>query len=147
MSSNVFAAPLRLDLRPGRRRRIWRWLTHLAVLSTLPLLQSPWLMVVVLACLLLNLYRTRKTLPLTLLWQSDGQWTLFENGKAVSAQLTGSMFVQAWLVIVSLRSGNSRGLRYISLFPDELPESVFRRLRVRLRMHREEAAESGSAQP
>jgi hypothetical protein len=146
MSSNVFAAPLRLDVKPARRRRVWRWASHLAVFTTLPLLQSPWLMAVVLACLMLNLYRTRTASLLTLLWRSDDHWTLFENGKAASAQLEGVAFVQPWLVILPLRPVDSYRLRCIPLFPDELPEPAFRQLRVRLRMHREVVTEAGGVQ-
>jgi len=87
---------------------------------------------------MLSLYRTRTASPLTLLWRSDDQWTLYENGIAVSAQLEGIAFVQTWLVILPLRPINSRRLRHIPLFPDELPEPAFRRLRVRLRMHQAE---------
>lgn len=118
----------------------------MAALSTLPLLQSPWLMLVVLACLILSLYRTRTTSPFTLLWRNDDHWTLFENGEAVSAQLVGIAFVQPWLVILPLRPMSSRGMRYVSLFPDEVPETTFRRLRVRLRMHQEAVDDAGDAQ-
>lgn len=133
MSFNVFAAPLRLDLKPARQRRAWRWLTHLAALTTLPLLQSPWLMVVVVAIVLVSLYRTHSASRLTLLWSSDDHWTLFEDGRGVTARLAGPAFVQVWLVILPLRLDASRVLRHIAVFPDEVPEQIFRRLRVRLR--------------
>lgn len=147
MSSNVFAAPLRLDLKPARQRRTWRWLTHFTVLTTLPLLQSPWLIVVVIAIVLVSLYRTHSASRLTLLWSSDDQWTLFEDGKGVTARLAGPAFVQAWLVILPLKLNSSRVLRHITVFPDEVPEQIFRRLRVRLRMSQVDEAAVDEMQP
>lgn len=147
MSFNVFAAPLRFDLKPARQRRAWRWLTHLAALTTLPLLQSPWLIAVVVAAVLVSLYHTRSASQLILLWSSDDHWTLFEDGKGVTARLAGSAFVQIWLVILPLRLDDSGILRHIAVFPDEVPEKIFRRLRVRLRTCQSNEAAVDDMQP
>lgn len=136
MLSNAFAAPLRLELKPSYQRRYWRWFTHLVVLATLPLLQSVWLMAGIAALILLSLYRTRTESKLVLLWHADGHWTLFEDGTASPASLTGTAFVQSWLVILPLSVGSSAALRYIPVFPDMLSAETFRRLRVGLRTGR-----------
>lgn len=138
MSSNAFAAPLRLEFKASYQRRYWRWFTHLVVLASLPLLQPVWLIVGIAALILLSLYRTRTESTLVLLWHSDGHWTLFEDGNISSASLAGPAFVQSWLVILPLRVGASGGLRYIPVFPDMLAVELFRRLRVGLRTGRGE---------
>lgn len=136
MSSNASAAALRLELQPSRQRRGWRWLTHLAVAATLPLLQSPWLTAAVAVAVLLSLYRARAEPYVTLLWHSDGHWTWFEDDGESEATLAEAPFVQPWLVILPLRLEGRRWIRRIAIFPDSLPEQDFRRLRVRLRSGR-----------
>ena len=141
MSSNAYAAALRLEFKPSRQRRYWRWLTHLVVTATVPMLQSPWLIAVVVLVVLLSLYRSRTEPSITLLWHGDGRWTLFEDGGESEAVLAETPFVQTWLVILPLRVNNQYTVRRIALFPDTLPGDVFRRLRVRLRNRRDESGE------
>ena len=133
MSSRESAAPLRLELRPSRRRRQWRRLTHLAALASLPLLQSCWLAAAVFGAVALSWHASRREPALTLLWQGDGRWSLFEDGGEYGAALAEHPFVQPWLVILPLRVEGLRRVRRIAVFPDSLPEQDFRRLRVRLR--------------
>ena len=134
MSSNAYAAALRLELKPSRQRRWWRWLTHLAVAATLPMLQSPWLIAAVVVILLLNLYQSRAEPAITLLWHSDGRWTLFEAGSDMAVSLAEPPFIQSWLVILPLRVDAQHRARHIAIFPDMLPAQEFRRLRARLRL-------------
>lgn len=136
MSSNASAAALRLEFKPSRQRCYWRWLTHLLVLTTLPMLQSPWLIAAVVIVLLLSLYRSHIEPVITLLWHSDGHWTLFENGGEMAVTLAEAAFIQPWLVILPLRVDTQRRVRRIAIFPDMLPAREFRRLRVRLRSGR-----------
>jgi hypothetical protein len=143
MSSNAYAAALRLELKPSRQHRWWRWLTHLAVATTLPMLQSPWLITAVAAVLLLSLYRSRTAPDITLLWHSDGRWTLFENGDETAVTLAESAFIQPWLVILPLRIGSQRRVQRIAIFQDMLPAQDFRRLRVRLRSRRDDVLKAG----
>ncbi len=137
MSSNAYAAALRLELKPSRQCRWWRWLTHLAVAATLSMLQSPWLIVAVAVVLLLSLYRSRIEPAITLLWHGDGHWTMFEDGVETAVTLAESAFIQPWLVILPLRVDTQRRVQRIVIFPDMLPEQDFRRLRVRLRSRHE----------
>ncbi|HEY9199754.1 MAG TPA: protein YgfX [Gammaproteobacteria bacterium] len=139
MSSNAYAAALRLELRPSRQRRGWHRLTHLAVLVSVPLLQSPWLMVAVLAAVAASWFRSHAEQKIILLWDSDGGWKLFEEAGESAAVLAAAPFVQSWLVILPLRMDGRHRVRHVVLFPDMLPAEEFRRLRVRL--HRERAAE------
>ncbi|MBI5041670.1 MAG: hypothetical protein HZB57_10885 [Gammaproteobacteria bacterium] len=143
MSSNAYAAALRLELKPSRQRRYWRWLTHAAVASTLPMLQSIWLIAAVTGVLLLSLYRSRTEPAITLLWHSDGRWTMFEGGGEIAVALAESTFIQPWLVILPLRVDTQRRVRRIAIFSDMLPEQEFRRLRVRLRSRRDEVLVAG----
>ena len=59
-------------------------------------------------------------------------------------RIEGSSFVWSWLIVLHLRTAESRLRRRITLFPDSVDEEVFRRLRVRLRWCRtaEEVAPS-----
>lgn len=132
MSSNTYAAPLRLEFAPSRRRVLWRRLTHGAAAATLPILPSPWLAVAVAALVLLSWYRSRAEPALTLLAHAEGQWTLFEADRVSEAVCAGAPFVQPWLIILPLRIGGRRRVRRIAVFPDMLPAREFRRLRVRL---------------
>lgn len=136
MSSNAYAAALRLELKPSRQRRRWRWLTHLAVLATLPMLQSPWLIATVIAGVLMSWHRTRGEPAITLLWHADGRWTLYDTADETEAALGDTPFIQPWLVILPLRLSDRRRVRRIAIFPDSLPAQEFRRFRVRLRNER-----------
>ena len=133
MSSRESAAPLRLEFRSSRRRRQWRWLTHLAALASLPLLHSHWLAMAVFLAVLASWQCSRREPAITLLWHSDGRWSLFEDGRDFEAVLAGTPFVQTWLVILPLRVEGRRRVRRIAVFPDCLSGEDFRRLRVRLR--------------
>ena len=143
MSSNAYAAALRLELKPSRQRRYWRWLTHLTVAATLPMLQSPWLVAAVVVILLLSLSRSRTEPAITLLWHGDGRWTLFEAGSKMAVSLAEPPFIQPWLVILPLRVDALRHARRITVFPDMLPAQDFRRLRVRLRSRRDNVLKAG----
>ena len=143
MSSNVYAAALRLELKPSRQRRYWRWLTHLIVVATLPMLQSFWLIPAVAALVLLSLYRSPTEPAITLLWHSDGRWSFFKEGVEVAATLAEAAFIQPWLVILPLRIGSQRRVQRIAIFPDMLPAQDFRRLRVRLRSRRDDVLKAG----
>lgn len=133
MSSRESAAPLRLELRPSHRRRQWRRLTHLAALACLPLLQSFWLAAAVSGAVALSWHVSRREPARTLLWQDEGRWSLCADGHESAATLAAAPFVQTWLVILPLRVEGQRRVRRIAVFPDNLPEQDFRRLRVRLR--------------
>ena len=143
MSSNAYAAALRLELKPSRQRRYWRWLTHLSVVATLPMLQSFWLISAVAAVVLLSLYRSSTEPDITLLWHSDGRWSLFREGGETAATLAEAAFIQPWLVILPLRVDAQRRVQRIVIFPDMLPAQEFRRLRVKLRSRRDAVLKAG----
>ncbi len=107
------------------------------------MLQSPWLVAAVVVILLLSLYRSRAEPTITLLWHSDGRWTLFEDGSEMAVSLAEPPFIQPWLVILPLRVDAQRRARRIAIFPDMLPAQDFRRLRVRLRSRREDVLKAG----
>ena len=133
MSSNVFGAPLRLELLPSRRLRRWRLLVHGAGVLTVPLLQSPTLGVCVL-CLLLISFFHRAAMPSALLWRSDGRWECTIGASLEQAELARSAVVQPWLVILPLRCEGRHRVRHLVVVPDMLSAQDFRRLRVRLRI-------------
>lgn len=132
MSSSIFGAPLRLELGPSRRLRVWRWLVHGAAAATVPLLQSLPLAACIAALLLSSFFR-RTDSPTTLLLRSDGSWECVIEGRVEPAVLARAAYVQPWSVILPLKCAGRRRIRYIVLLPDMLPADVFRRLRVRLR--------------
>ncbi|MFN2308827.1 MAG: protein YgfX [Gammaproteobacteria bacterium] len=133
MSSSGYAAALRLEFKPSRLRRQWLWLVHLAAALTLPLLPTPGMAAAIAGLLLLSLYHTRRTPVITLLWDSAGRWTWYEDGVEVDAVLAGRAFIQPWLVVLPLRRADAGRVRPIAVFPDMLTADTFRHLRVRLR--------------
>lgn len=133
MSYNASVTALRLELRPSRLRRNWRWATHIAAASTVPMLQSPGLIAAVVVALLLSLYCSRSGPAITLLWDSAGRWTLYRDDSETDATLDGSAFIQPWLVILPLRRADTGRMHRLAIFPDMLSAQDFRRLRVRLR--------------
>ena len=133
MSSNVFGAPLRLELLPSRRLRRWRLLVHGAGVLTVPLLQSPTLGVCVFFLLLVSFFH-RPAVPSALLWRSDGHWECTIGGSLEQAELARSAVVQPWLVILPLRCEGRHRIRHLVVVSDMLPAQDFRRLRVRLRI-------------
>ncbi len=143
MSFNTYAAALRLELKPSRQRRVWRLLSHLTIVATLPRLQSFWLGAAVAVVVLLSLYRSTTEPDITLLWHSDGRWTMFENGDETAVTLAESAFIQPWLVILPLHVDARHHVRRIAIFPDMLSTQEFRRLRVRLRSRRGEIVKIG----
>ena len=62
------------------------------------------------------------------------------SGQVVAATLLPQAVVLRWLVIMHFR-GPDRKLRHVVILPDMLPAAVFRRLRVRLRMALQQAAD------
>lgn len=144
MSSNAYATPLRLDLKPSvilARLTGAAYLCALAamVLSGIEFWQKA------LAGLLLagggifhllgyplgnNRHRIR-----SLVWNSGTAWEIVRKDSGESASLGPETLVFAWLVILQLKPEQGRWL-YLPILPDMLDKDDFRRLRVRLRMLR-----------
>ncbi len=131
--SSIISAALRLELKPSPLARRWRWLAHLVAAAAIPLLQSPLLMIASAAIVLLSLALSRRQESLTLLWDSDGNWTCHRVGQERALGLAESPVVQPWLIILAFRVHGQRRIRRIVIFPDAVDETSFRRLRVRLR--------------
>lgn len=143
--SDVFEAPLRLELRPSRSLRRWLIAVHAtALLSTL--LQPLWpgfaLLLVVAASAGTGWRRWRQAPP-QLLWRADGDWELATDGGGGTLRLGRRPVVHPRLVVIPLRPVAGGRLRHITVLPDMLDAASFRRLRVRLRRHRGDAADLG----
>ena len=62
------------------------------------------------------------------------------SGQLVAATLLPQAIVLPWLVILHFR-GPGRKLRHLVILPDMLPATLFRRLRVRIRMTLQQATD------
>ncbi len=137
--SNVFEAPLRLELRASRHRTGWLIAVHVLMLSTLPWLPSSGVRLLVVALVSVSLLRELHTHArnaarvVTLLWRSDGFWEIGAGSSRDIAVLSGPAFVHPRLVVLPLGKPGRRSRRHIAIFADSLDATAFRRLRVRLR--------------
>ena len=143
MSHARYDAPLVLE--PGRSRQLILFLlvTHgLAVLALLlplrlPLVVQASLLVLVIASLLVSLYRYGSPARVRLVQDVEGEWRLEEpDGSTVPVELEDG-YVTAFLCILRLRTAAGEARRLLIL-PDMLDATTRRRLRVRLRQRRAE---------
>ena len=139
MSHVAYASPLVLE--PGRSRYLMVYLvvSHalalvaLAVPLNLPLLPRLVLASVVIVSYVWQITRVR---PRRLVWQSDGDWSLFdEEENERLAYLSPDSYVSTLLVILRLQLEQG-GRCSVVILPDMLDRHSFRRLRVRLHQAR-----------
>lgn len=143
MSSQRFAAPLRIKLRRSRLLTGFILTTHggavVLLLISLPIWAGLLLSTGVIASLVLTLNRhvlMRGPQAFTELnWDSEGNWTLIDlDGKTHRARLLGSTYVYVSLVILNFEV--NRRNRSVILLPDAIDKETLRRLRVRLNIER-----------
>jgi len=140
--SDAFEAPLRLELRPSRSLRLWLIAVHAAVMLAVPLLPRwPGLAVLFAAGASAGVAwcRRRQATP-QLLWRGDGRWEAAAGGAGGTLRLARRPFVHARLVVIPLCPVEGGRTRHVLILPDMLDAATFRRLRVRLRYGRTDAA-------
>lgn len=122
---------------------VWLMLVHGIPLCLLPALQlSPWLDLLIVAAVLYSLLEgwrrhIRRSHPdsvRTVTWTEAQQCRLgLSSGRLVDVELASQAFILPWLVVLHFNTPQ-RHYRYLPVLPDMLDETVFRRLRVRLRI-------------
>jgi hypothetical protein len=141
--SGKYAVPLHLEPGSSRLLAAWLMLVHGIPLCLLPALHlSPWLGTLIVAAVLCSLRdgwrrQARRSHPdavRTITWPEGRQCRLtLVSGQRVNVELASQAFILPWLVILQFNTPQRR-YRYLPLLPDMLDETVFRRLRVRLRI-------------
>lgn len=141
--SEKYATALRLELGPSRAMAVWLILVHLTPLGLLPALQLPaWLNLLIVFCVLCSLldgwrrqaHRCHPDAVRTVIWRDAQHCQLtLTSGQQLDVALAAQAFILPWLVVLHFNTPRRR-LRYLAVIPDMLDATVFRRLRVRLRI-------------
>ncbi len=143
-----YATPLLLEPGPSRMLRAWLLLSHLLAISIVPFMSLPlWAGSISISVLLFSLWHSIR-LHITLAHRDavcgvewfeahDCQLQL-SSGRETRARLMPQVFILPWLVIMHFRCDSGR-IRHLVLLPDMLEQEVFRRLRVRLMIERDQA--------
>ena len=144
MSSNEYAAPLRLEFRHSPGLILVFSLIHLGVLPTVAMIQAPLgVKVAIAAAVLFSLGRSLLRHGLRwspaavkgLVWQNDGQWQLERaDGRVSGARLLNNAYVHPRLAILNFALEGSQRQVTVLVTPDGLRVGSFRQLRVRLRL-------------
>lgn len=144
MSSPKYAAPLTLDFKPSRRLGVFLLAVHASALAVLPPLAMPWWIRAALALAIAGHLLTSLHFHVLLkhrdaivkaVWDTDDRWWLTtRGGKKIEARVAPGSYVQPWLVVVHLAEAQGKKRRHLLALPDNVPASVHRQLRVRLRI-------------
>lgn len=169
MSSQKYASPLTINIKPSRIGLGVLLLVHLGALVLLLTLQIPLaakimagLIVVISNLMTLYYAGWGRTWPAIdhvidarwprwrrVVWDSDDQWRLFgERQGTYAATLLPTTFVHPQLVVLNLRlTGQPWYCRWrsIVLLRDNIEPETFRRLRIRLRWYGPQPADNSAA--
>lgn len=146
MSSNSFESTIDLAPRPSMRALKLLFCLHVAPLAVLPFAMQPGVPMMVLVGLFGLSWLWLRRHPVfgfgpkaltRLTWHAEGGWTLHDGaGKTFEAELLGSSFVHAALLVLNFRlKTGGAGTRV--LMGDEADAELMRRLRARLSVFRE----------
>ncbi len=143
MSSQRYAAPLRLRLEPSPSLFVLYSFLLGGGLLSLWLVEPPWLPGMIASLLALGLYASvlRRHVWLSapaaireLVWEGDGIWRLLRaDGSEREARLRGDSFVHPYLVVLNFRQTDGRPCSVL-LIPGRVSAADLRRLRVRLKL-------------
>lgn len=143
MSSKGYAAPLRLEPRRSRRLLSMILAAHTGGLAVAFLANIPGLLrlalglwVVPSAFIAVRRHLGGRSVRQAI-WEVDGGWSLIRaDGLRVTAQLLPETYLSPWLVVLRFRGCGVSWRPVLVLLPDSLDSETFRRLRVRMRLHR-----------
>ena len=139
-----------LEPGPSRILRVWLILVHVVAITILPFISLPvWPRLIILLLILFSLWRAIR-MHITLgypdsvcavQWREARSCQLrLSSGRDIEARLMPQVFMLPWLVIMHFKSDRRR-LHHLVLLPDMLEPEVFRRLRVRLMIELNQAAD------
>jgi hypothetical protein len=125
--------------------RVWLVLIHVIAIILLPFMSLPVGAVLIMMLLILfSLWQAIRPHPdsvCAVLWREACSCRLsLSSGRNIEARLMPQVFMLPWLVIVRFKSDRKR-LHHLVLLPDMLEPGVFRRLRVRLMIELNQAAD------
>jgi len=136
-----------LLLEPGSSRtlRVWLVVIHAVAIILLPFMSLPaGAGLIMMPLILFSLWHTIRPHPnsvSTVLWSEARSCRLsLASGQDIEARLMPQVFILPWLVIMRFKSNRKR-LHHLVLLPDMLEPGVFRRLRVRLMIELNQAAD------
>lgn len=142
MSSNEYAAPLTLNLRPSGLAAGIVSFVHLGALCSILFIPLFALFKIILSILVLAslwgvyrwvLLKTSASIK-QIVWGTDNNWILIQkNGEKRAAKLLPSTYVHAWMTILNFNAECFRSCSVV-LLPGAIDPHEWRRLRVRLRL-------------
>ncbi len=143
--SAKYAIPLLLEPGSSRTLRVWLVFIHIVAIILLPLMSLPvgagLIMVLLILFSLWQAIRPHPDSVCAVLWSETRSCQLsLASGQDIKARLMPQVFMLPWLVIMRFKSGRKR-LHHLVLLPDMLEPGVFRRLRVRLMIELNQAAD------
>lgn len=144
MSSNAYATPLTLELRPSRWLLGGLLLIHSisAVVVWLPMAMPWWLRPPLMLMVLWSAWHSIRLHAWQLspasitrtVWLEQDWLVELNDGTQRDAQLLPGAYVSPALVVLGFRLAGQRWPRYLLLAPDSVDITTLRRLRVRLRL-------------
>lgn len=103
-----------------------------------------WLKLIVLAALMIGLinhtgqylFKKTKRAVTQLVWQDQDLWLLnTATGETIMAELSGSSFVNPWLIVLNFKPEQGGRMLSVVIMPDSVDSTTFRRLSVKLRLY------------
>jgi len=140
MSSNEYATPLTLNIRPSRLAAVVLLLTHVGALFCILLVPlAIFFKIISGIILLLSFLRAQQWVLLKkpksirqIVWGVDNDWVLIlKDGEKLEANLLPSTYSHTWMTILNFNAKCHRSYSMV-LLPDALDHHESRRLRVRL---------------
>jgi hypothetical protein len=148
MLSSGFSRPLPLKRKPSRLFAVFLLVMHGLALAALLLplaltdVVHTALFVGLMASAFFHLayYQRQQDNEAYWVWDANGSWRYGDNHQAFQVVLTKTVQTP-WFVTIALRNAE-RQQQLLLILGDQLDADSFRRLRVRLKLHQEEAATS-----
>jgi len=143
--STTYATPLLLEPSSSRTLRAWLVVIHVVAIVLLPFLAlSVEAGLILLLLILFSLWQAIRLRPDSVTgvrWNEARSCHLsLASGQDIEARLMPQVFMLPWLVIMRFKSNRKR-VHHLVLLPDMLEPGVFRRLRVRLMIELNQAAD------
>ncbi len=143
--STTYATPLLLEPGSSRTLRVWLIIIHVVAIVLLPFLSLPagagLIMLLLILFSLWQAIRPRPDSVSAVRWNEARSCRLsLASGQDIEARLMPQVFMLPWLVIMRFKSNRKR-VHHLVLLPDMLEPGVFRRLRVRLMIELNQAAD------
>ncbi|CAB1276605.1 protein YgfX [Candidatus Nitrosacidococcus tergens] len=138
----MYATPLYLNLSPSKILELYLVFIHSIALAALSFLDFSWqLHIVILILIGVSLFKSIKRYAFLsyldsitqLIWEQKDTWCLVQkNGISYTGELLANSFISTYLVILNFKTASSWQPIYVILLKDNVNQTSFRKLRVRL---------------